>query len=291
MDDEFPADRYIRAARKLADFSQRELASRAGIPYSVVARVESAPERARVGDFALLLRAAGLRMQIVDNAGREIAPEQRESAGLTDRARRRYPAHLDVRPGKAGWWGDGWPMFDGKAPANTFDRSRGLRDWRRERHEIEARRAEELVAEMRRATRPGSQQDEAEPRRPATQPNAADGREPQLSDEVSGDKFGGDEFGDLNGVQGGALAKVVVTDEQNESAIAVDTGVLAHPPDETRIRSGGLQGSGYVGDFDPGRMREEFDGAGDGQSPRELGVDRQRMSGEDRDPDARARDE
>jgi transcriptional regulator with XRE-family HTH domain len=286
MDDEFPADRYIRAARKLADFSQRELASRAGIPYSVVARVESTPERARVGDFALLLHAAGLRMQIVDNAGREIVPERRESADLTDRARRRYPAHLDVRPGKAGWWGDGWPMFDGKAPANTFDRSRGLRDWRRQRREIEARRAEERVAELRRAARPGSQRDEADARDPATQQDGADARESQLPDEV-----GGDEFGNLNRVQSGALAEVVVTDEQDESTIAVDTGVLAHPPDETRIRSGGLQRSGDVDDFDPGRMREEFDGAGDGQSARELGVDRQRVSGEDGYPDARARDE
>ncbi|MDQ1494363.1 MAG: hypothetical protein QOG69_846 [Actinomycetota bacterium] len=281
MDHEFPADRYIRAARKLADFSQRELASRAGIPYSIVARVESTPERARIGDFALLLRAAGLRMQVVDDSGREIAPERRELAGLTDRARRRYPAHLDVRPGKSGWWGDGWPLFDGKAPVNTFDRSRGLRDWRRERRETEARRAEERVAEMRRAAEPDIHQYEAE-----VHNYEAEVREPELADEVSRD-----ELGDLNRVQGGPLAEVVVTDEQNESAIAVDTGVLPNAADETGIRSGGLQRSGDVGDFDPGRSGQEFDGASDGQGASELGVDRQRVSGEDRYPDARPRDE
>jgi transcriptional regulator with XRE-family HTH domain len=288
MDHEFPADRYIRAARKLADFSQRDLASRAGIPYSIVARVESAPERARVGDFALLLRAAGLRMQVVDDSGREIAPERRELAGLTDRARRRYPAHLDVRPGKSGWWGDGWPMFDGKAPVNTFDRSRGLRDWRRERRGIEARRAEECVAEMRRAAEPDVHQQEPDVHQyeaEVREPEAAV-REPELPDEVSRD-----ELGDLNRVQGGALAEVVVTDEQNESAIAVDTGVLPNAADETGIRSGGQQWSGDVGDFDPGRSGEEFDGAGDGQGASELGVDRQRVSGEDRYPDARPRDD
>jgi hypothetical protein len=57
------------------------------------------------------------------------------SAALKDRARRRFPAHLDVRAGSDGWWGDGWPMFDGKTPTHTFDRNRGWRDWRRERNE------------------------------------------------------------------------------------------------------------------------------------------------------------
>ena len=129
---DFPADRYIRAARAIADLSQRELATRAGVPDHVVVKTEAAPRYARVGQFACLLEAVGLHLIVVDDEGREIAPEDIQQAKRVDRGRRRFPAHLDVRPGKDDWWGDGWPMFAGKTPQYTFDRSRGYRDWRRD---------------------------------------------------------------------------------------------------------------------------------------------------------------
>jgi transcriptional regulator with XRE-family HTH domain len=127
----FPAHRYLRAARHRADFSQRELAAKAGVPQSTVARIEHTPSQAKVDDVACLLEAMGLRLVVVDDDGVEFTPETEEEASLTDRAGRRFPAHLDVRPGTEGWWGSGWPMFEGKTPAYTFDRARHLRDWRR----------------------------------------------------------------------------------------------------------------------------------------------------------------
>ena len=132
---EFPADRYVRAARAIADLSQRELALRAGVPHHIVAKAEHSPRLARVDEFACLLEAAGLHLIVVDDDGREIPAEDAQLAKRRDRGRRRFPAHLDVREGKDDWWGDGWPMFQGKTPAYTFDRSRGYRDWRRERRE------------------------------------------------------------------------------------------------------------------------------------------------------------
>ena len=132
---DFPADRYIRAARAIADVSQRELATRAGVPNHVVTKAEAAPRYARVDRFACLLEAAGLHLIVVDDDGREVKPEGIEQAKRLDRGRRRFPAHLDVREGKDDWWGDGWPMFQGKTPKYTFDRSRGYRDWRRARQD------------------------------------------------------------------------------------------------------------------------------------------------------------
>jgi hypothetical protein len=170
---DFPADRYVRAARALADLSQRELAIRAGLPHHVVAKAEAAPRYAEVvSQFASLLEAAGLHLIVVDEEGREVAPESLQQAQRVDRGRRRFPAHLDVREGKDDWWGDGWPMFQGKTPEYTFDRSRGYRDWRRE----------------------------------------------QKARELARGEVRGDEFGDLDGVERGALAEVVIADEQGEPA-------------------------------------------------------------------------
>ena len=128
---EFPADRYLRAARAAADLSQRELADRAKLPHYIVGNVERTPMLARISDVAKLLGAVGLTLQVVDADGQVFEPEPEQKAKLRDRGRRRFPAHLDVRTTDEGWWGDGWPMFFGKVPKHTFDRSRDLRDWRR----------------------------------------------------------------------------------------------------------------------------------------------------------------
>jgi transcriptional regulator with XRE-family HTH domain len=131
----FPADRYLRAARRRADLSQRELADKAGVPQSTVARVERLPTKASVSSVAILLAATGLRLAVLDQDGAEVEPEDESDADRRDRGHRRYPAHLDLRPGSDHWWGYGWPMFDGKEPEFTFDRDRWTRDWRREKAE------------------------------------------------------------------------------------------------------------------------------------------------------------
>ena len=132
---DFPADRYLRAARAAADLSQRELAERARLPHYIVGNVERTPTLARISDVAKLLDAAGLKLQVVDGDGQVFDPESEQKAKLRDRGRRRFPAHLDVRTTDEGWWGDGWPMFFGKVPMHTFDRSRELRDWRRRKQQ------------------------------------------------------------------------------------------------------------------------------------------------------------
>jgi hypothetical protein len=218
---DFPAGRYIRAARAIADVSQRELAVRAGVPFYVVARVESTPECARVGQFACLLEAAGLHLIVVDDEGREVQPEGIEQTKRVDRGRRRFPAHLDVRPGKEDWWGDGWPMFAGKTPQYTFDRSRGFRDWRRDRKARELERTDQARRDLAGGELAGG--------------------------DLAGGEAGGDEFGDLHGVERGALTEVVVADEQREPARTVDSGVLPDASDETGVGSGGFQRSGDCG--------------------------------------------
>jgi transcriptional regulator with XRE-family HTH domain len=238
--EQFPADRYLRAARRYADQSQREMALRAGVSRQFVARAECNPDITRVADLARLLEAAGLHLIVVDDDGREFAPESNEETARTDRGRRRYPAHLDVRSGKQDWWGDGWPVIEGKTPQYTFDRGRSFRDWRREREQL------------------------------------------------APDKLRRDELGDLHRVQRGALPEVVVADEQSQPAIALDSGVLPHTTDEARVGTGGLQGSGDVGDGDTGRLPEQIQRARDGQRASELGVDRERVTGEDRNPHAGA---
>ena len=94
---DFPADRYVRAARRAADLSQRELAARAGVPHYVVGNIERTPSLARVYDVAKLLDAVGLTLQIVDADGEVFEPEPEQKTKLRDRGRRRFPAHLDVR--------------------------------------------------------------------------------------------------------------------------------------------------------------------------------------------------
>src|SRR3954464_13767717 len=92
---------------------------------------------------------------------------------------------------------------------------------------------------------------------------------------------GGDELGDLHGVERRALAQVVVADEQRQPAAAVDALVLADPADVARVTSGSLPRGGDVGELDAGRGREQLRGPLDRQRPRELDVQRERVAGED----------
>ena len=56
-----------------------------------------------------------------------------------------------------------------------------------------------------------------------------------------------DQLRDLDGVERGALAQVVVADEQRQPAAAVDARVLADPADVARVAAGGLQRRRDVG--------------------------------------------
>jgi HTH-type transcriptional regulator/antitoxin HipB len=140
----FPADRLLRAARHWADLSQRELAAISGLSQSIIARVERTPATARVGHLAALLEATGFRLAVLDKDDVELAPESEADAARRNAAGRRFPAHLDVRPGKQGWWGRNyWAICERPAPEFTFSGR-----WRRELRRSTQAKADEAATEQ-----------------------------------------------------------------------------------------------------------------------------------------------
>ncbi|MEU5527673.1 GNAT family N-acetyltransferase [Micromonospora chersina] len=137
----------LRALRRAADLSQRELAGRSGVPQATIARIESG--RSSDPSFRTVERLVGaVDGRIVLRGGPvagELATVPHED--LRDAAGRHCPAHLDPRevrepkdwPGA--WWAhwfnlpaDRWPPL----PAVTFRLDRTVRD--RERVRERARR-------------------------------------------------------------------------------------------------------------------------------------------------------
>ena len=88
-----PVSGLLRSARALADVSQRALAKRTGIPRSVIARMEmdETGERTALGSFVRALNACGFTVSI-HAEGRQLRPDDDPER---DRARRRYPPHLE----------------------------------------------------------------------------------------------------------------------------------------------------------------------------------------------------
>jgi transcriptional regulator with XRE-family HTH domain len=89
----------VRRARRRADLSQRELAARAGVSASAVARAESTG-RVRLAALQQIFAATGLRLAVVDATSSSAIAPMRPDA-VRDKARRRLPAHLDPAPL---WW-------------------------------------------------------------------------------------------------------------------------------------------------------------------------------------------
>ncbi|WP_063838544.1 MULTISPECIES: helix-turn-helix domain-containing protein [Micromonospora] len=140
----------LRALRRRADLSQRELADLAGVPQATLARIESG----RSGDVRFrtverLVRAAGGRVAIGipgDQASDDRVPEVVPVPGvphdgLRDAAGRRYPPHLDAwevhgpRDWPGAWWAGWWNLppqhWPRRLPAATYELSRERRDRRR----------------------------------------------------------------------------------------------------------------------------------------------------------------
>ena len=129
----------LRALRRKADLSQRELAARSGVSQAAIARIESG--RSRNPSFRTverLARAAGGAVGLATPEQTEPVPQEE----LRDAAGRCYPAHLDIeevtRPEK--WWGSWWTLTMVKSrwplervPPYTFHRRRWVRDRWRER--------------------------------------------------------------------------------------------------------------------------------------------------------------
>jgi transcriptional regulator with XRE-family HTH domain len=151
----------LRALRRKADLSQRELAARAGVPASTVARIESGQAAdPKFRTIERLVRAAGGGLAVGDPpAGEpdEAEPDEAEpDENVRDAVGRRYPAHLDTREVRTAkdwsgaWWAywydlprERWPV---RAPEVTYDLDRGRRDRRRRREamrrEVTVRRAD-----------------------------------------------------------------------------------------------------------------------------------------------------
>jgi HTH-type transcriptional regulator/antitoxin HipB len=89
----FDTSGYVRRARRLADLSQRELATQIGVDQSAISRVEGGRDL-EVNTFLRILATANLRVAIVDASGEEVTAMPGDV--VRDRAGRRKPAHLDV---------------------------------------------------------------------------------------------------------------------------------------------------------------------------------------------------
>jgi transcriptional regulator with XRE-family HTH domain len=134
----------LRAQRRAADLSQRELAGRSGVPQATIARIESG--RSPDPSFRTVERLVGAvagRIVLQGPVGGELATVPHEE--LRDAAGRHCPAHLDARevreprdwPGA--WWAhwfdlppDRWPPL----PAVTFRLDRTVRDRERVRERV-----------------------------------------------------------------------------------------------------------------------------------------------------------
>jgi HTH-type transcriptional regulator/antitoxin HipB len=137
---EFDAAALLRRARRIADLSQRDLAARAGVSRSAVAKAELGAGTS----FAMMLSlfaAAGIKFVPTDQWGEAIAPMRNDS--LRDAGDRRYPAHLDPASVRSATYDKPWLWRDNLFNRmSRYDRPRPVvlyelrpqRDWRRRRY-------------------------------------------------------------------------------------------------------------------------------------------------------------
>ena len=118
----------LRRIRRIADLSQRELASAAGTSAATIARAESGTRDLPMGVLTRAAALAGLRLALLDAHGQEVAGMDPD--GVRDMGYRRFPAHLDTRYGDEEWW-HGPERYSRPQPWYTFDRRRSTRDYYR----------------------------------------------------------------------------------------------------------------------------------------------------------------
>ena len=118
----------LRRIRRLADLSQRQLATACAVSQSAIAHAENRRRDLPVGVLNRAAALGGLRLALLDEAGREVTGMA--DGAVRDRVGRRFPAHLDPVHGdeRPGRWED---RYSRPRPWFTFDRDRETRDLRR----------------------------------------------------------------------------------------------------------------------------------------------------------------
>jgi transcriptional regulator with XRE-family HTH domain len=136
--DDFDVVGLVRAVRRRARLSQRELAERAATSPSTVNRIEAGALTPSVDCLRRILAVADLDLVVVDRDGRLVRPMLDNRDDLRDGAERRYPSHLDtiLDPVYGEWWGDRYGLA---RPPETFHRSRRRREVQRRRSQWECR--------------------------------------------------------------------------------------------------------------------------------------------------------
>ena len=119
----------VRAIRRRADKSQRELAKEAGLAHSTVAKLETGALAPSLSTLLRVLHVADLVLVAADKDGAVVQP-----LAVWDDTRdggdRMFPAHLDliIDPKFGEWWGDQYGLA---RPPETYHRERAYRDAKR----------------------------------------------------------------------------------------------------------------------------------------------------------------
>lgn len=127
----YPIPGLIRRARRIAGFSQRQMAASAGLSRSTVQRAETGELVPSVDALQRILAVSGLHLVVIDDAGHVVKPMEDWQGGVRDGAGRRHPAHLHVvlDPVLGEWWAD---VYGFERPPETFHRDPPeVREYRR----------------------------------------------------------------------------------------------------------------------------------------------------------------
>ncbi|HEX6335514.1 MAG TPA: helix-turn-helix transcriptional regulator [Jiangellaceae bacterium] len=119
----------VRAVRRRADKSQRELAKAAGVARSTVAKLETGDLAPSLTTLIRILGVADLKLVVTDKDGTVVQPmscwdDTRDGGGKL------FPAHLDliIDPRLGEWWADKYGLA---RPPETYHRARAYRDAKR----------------------------------------------------------------------------------------------------------------------------------------------------------------
>ncbi|WP_433354876.1 helix-turn-helix transcriptional regulator [Micromonospora saelicesensis] len=133
----WPVVGIVRAVRRYADLSQRELARWAGVHHATIGRIEAGRTVPSIDLLRRIVGVVGCRLAVVGEFGRVLRP-MRDWEDTRDGAGRRYPSHLDtiLDPEPGEWWAD---IYGLARPPETFYRNREVRDAMRRRSQWEVR--------------------------------------------------------------------------------------------------------------------------------------------------------